>query len=265
MSSPTEPGLYIYAIVPDTVDSASLGTGIDDAALELLAVSGGVAAVVHRHAAGPYDGADADVERWILQHSQVIERLWDQAGTILPMSFNVIVAPGGADGGTADAQLQQWLGEMAEGLSENLAALAGRVELRVEISLDQHAVSVDSPKVVQLKQEMEQRPAGVKRLLQKRLETMERDIAERLAERLYPDYRRRLASLSEDVAENRRSHRPAGYVSVLNIALLVAQQDVQRIGSELTAIQEEQSAADIRFLGPWPPYSFAEGPEQAKV
>lgn len=263
MSSTTEAGLYIYAIVPDSVDGTPLGTGIDDVELELLSVPGGVAAVVHRHTAGPYQGADADVERWILQHSQVIERLWDETGTVLPMSFNVIVAPG--EDATADEQLQQWLGETARGLSENLTALAGRVELRVEISLDQQAVAVDAPEVAQLRQDMEQRPAGVKRLLQKRLDTMEREVAERFAEQLYPDYRRRLAALSEDVAENRRSHRPAGYVSVLTIALLVAQQDVQRIGAELTAIQEEQPAADIRFLGPWPPYSFAEGPEPAEV
>ena len=35
---------------------------------------------------------------------------------------------------------------------------------------------------------------------------------------------------------------------------------MERLGAELARIQAEQPAARIRFLGPWPPYSFAEVP-----
>lgn len=266
MSQPTEaepteagPGLYVYAIVPSTLSAEALGTGINAVPLELVAVAEGLAAVVHEHNAAPFDGADADVERWILEHGNVVERSWETAGTVLPMSFNVIVAAG--DGATAGERLAEWLGESAAALTERLDALKGRVELRVEISLDQHAAAESSTEIAGLREEMQQRPAGVQRLLQKRLDKMEREITDELADRLYPDYRRRLASLSENLVENRRAHRPAGFVSVLTVAVLVGQDDVQKVGLELTSIGEEQPAAQIRFLGPWPPYSFADVPE----
>ncbi|GAB3526947.1 GvpL/GvpF family gas vesicle protein [Arthrobacter monumenti] len=256
---PTGPGLYVYAIVPSTLSPDDLGAGINAAQLKLVAVAEGLAAVVHQHEAEPFDGADADVERWILEHGGVVERCWEAAGTVLPMSFNVIVAAG--DGSTAEQRLAGWLGESARELTERLKALQERVELRIEISLDQHATAEASSEAADLREEMRQRPAGVQRLLQKRLDKTERDIAERLADGLYPEYRRRLAALSEDLTENRRAHRPPGTVSVLSVAVLAHRDDVEKIGLELTSIGDEQPAAQIRFLGPWPPYSFAEVPE----
>lgn len=258
---PAQPGLYTYAIVPSSLSAGAVGTGINAAPVELVAVAEGLAAVVHHHTGAPYDGADADVERWILEHGNVVERAWEAAGTVLPMSFNVIVAAGaGADAGE---RLKEWLAEAAPALTERLNALRNRVELRVEISLDQHKVAEESAEAAELREEMARRPPGVQRLLQKRLDTMERDIADQLADELYPQYRRRLAVLSEDLTENRRAHRPAGYVSVLTVALLVPREQIERVGMELTAITEEQPAADVRFLGPWPPYSFADVPELA--
>lgn len=259
--APAEPGLYTYAIVPSSLPINAIGTGINAAPLELVAVAEGLAAVVHHHAGAPYDGADADVERWILEHGNVVERAWESTGTVLPMSFNVIVAAGG--GVDAGERLKEWLAEAAPALTERLNALRNRVELRVEISLNQHTAAEQSVDVAELRNEMQQRPPGVQRLLQKRLDTMERDIADQLADGLYPQYRRRLAALSEDLTENRRAHRPAGYVSVLTVSLLVPRDQVERVGLELTAITEEQPAADVRFLGPWPPYSFADVPELA--
>lgn len=253
------PGLYVYAVIPGSFPGLALGAGIDDVPLKLVAVGDGPAAVVHEHRQAPYSGADDDVQRWVLEHSNVVERCWEQAGTVLPMSFNVIVAPG--DGIPASDRLAQWLEASGPALAGRLDALRERVELRVEISLDQHLAAGDDPEVAGLREEMQHRPAGVQRLLRKRLDSMERGLAERLADRLYPHYRRRLAVLSEDLAENRQSHQPPESVSVLNIALLVPRHAVRTIGSELTAIAEEEQAAQIRFLGPWPPYSFADVPE----
>jgi hypothetical protein len=177
------------------------------------------------------------------------------------MSFNVIVA---ADGDVpAAARLGRWLDASAPALAARLEALRDRVELRVEISLDQQVAAADDAEASALRQEMRQRPAGVQRLLRKRLDNVERAVAEELADKLYPHYRRRLAALSEDLAENRRAHLPPGSVSVLTVALLVPGRDVGRVGRELTSISEEQDGVQIRFLGPWPPYSFADVPELA--
>ena len=114
-----------------------------------------------------------------------------------------------------------------------------------------------------MRAEMQERPAGVQRLLGKRLEQRERQWAEELTDEVYPEYRRRLAGLVEDLVENRSSRPEPGQVPVLSFAVLVPKEQTEAVGLELAQIQAEQPAVRIRFLGPWPPYSFAELPEVA--
>lgn len=81
-----------------------------------------------------------------------------------PVSFNVIVRPGAETGATARQQLEAWLASAGEQLSSRLEELAGSPELRGEISLDRSAFVEDSSEIKQLKEEMADRPAGVRRL-----------------------------------------------------------------------------------------------------
>lgn len=249
-------GLYVYAIIPPTVDAGSLGPGIDGTPVAVIEAAGGLAAVVHEHGTTPYQGPDSQVERWILQHSEVVERAWDQAGTVLPVSFNVIVSPG--EESSTEDRLRAWLDDEAEEYLTRLQRLQGMAELRVEISLDQSVVSEQLQEIVDLRRETSQRSPGVQRLYRKRLQSREQEISEQLADRLYPDYRRRLAALVQDVAENRRVTRSEGKVLVLSASLLVSRDAIAPIGIELAAIRDERPGVEIRYLGPWPPYSFAD-------
>ena len=249
------PGLYLYAIVPAPASTPALGTGIHDAPLEVV-TSAGLAAIVHDGQVGPLTGDDADVKRWIVQHSEVVERAWALGGTVLPATFNVIVSPGEDE--SAAERLRGWLTDSAATLAARLDALTGLVELRVEIAIDQHAVAGRNPEVAEVRDSLAARPPGVQRLLQKKLDTLERDAADRLANELYPDYRRRLAEHSVDVSENRRAHPRQGYVTVLDLALLAERGAVGSVGSVLAAISSEQPAAEVTFIGPWPPYSFTD-------
>ncbi|MFC7879412.1 GvpL/GvpF family gas vesicle protein [Isoptericola sp. NPDC057391] len=253
-TGPTE-GLYVYAVTRGAPDE--LGAGIDGAPLERVTAHG-LTAVVHRHGATPYSGPDDDVRRWVVEHSDVVDRLWQAAGAVLPMSFNVIVAGTGDE--PAPARLAAWLAEHAERLDGRLDQLAGRGELQVEIGIDQHEAGAGDARLDALRAELESRPPGVRRLLTKRLEQLEREVTDALADELYPDLRRRLATTAEEVTETRRAHPPAGVVPVLAVALLVPLDGVDRVGHELARIRDEQPAARIRFVGPWPPFSFAEVP-----
>ncbi|MFD7310454.1 GvpL/GvpF family gas vesicle protein [Promicromonospora sp. NPDC059942] len=246
--------LYLYGIVPAT--PPDLGTGIDGVALRAVAGPDGVTAVVHEHDGGPYQGADADVRRWAVEHSVVVERVWRIADTVLPASFNVIVAPTAE--ASAGQRLQEWMETHADLLRQRLDALGGRVELHVEISLDRQQAAEGHPDVISAKAELESRPPGVQRLLRKRVDQLEREITEAQADDRHPVYRRRLAAVSEGLDENRRAHLAAGTSLVLSVALLVPADDVRGVGTVLTAIQGEEPAARIRYVGPWPPYSFAD-------
>ncbi|KHL03570.1 GvpL/GvpF family gas vesicle protein [Sinomonas humi] len=260
--------LYVYGIVPagpDTagLDPARLGSGIDGAALELVRAREGIAAVVHRHSEPPYSGSDEAAERRVLEHSEVVERCWAATKAILPMGFNVIVTPG--DGASAEGRLAEWLNRSAPALARRLEALRGLVELRVEISLQEDAAGSGSAEVRELEESLRERPAGVQRLLRRRLESLRRATAEETADRLYPEYRRRLARLSRDLTENVRGHPPEGCVTVLNVAVLADEAGITPIGAELGDIEAEEPGVRVTFLGPWPPFSFADVPDLPSV
>ncbi len=246
--------LYVYAVVRGA--PAEPGVGIDGAPLDVVTVGEGLCAVVHHHTGSPYTGADDDVRRWVVEHSDVVDRLWQRGCTLLPMTFNVIVAGSGEE--SARHRLEAWLTAHSEELLVRLDLLEDRVELRVEIGLDQEEVAREDPSAEAVRAELEGRPPGVQRLLRKRLERIERDLTDALADELYQEYRRRLAGVSQELTENRQARAEPGVVSVLSVSLLVRQEEREVVGHELAAIRDEQPAARIRYLGPWPPYSFAD-------
>src|SRR5206468_3392071 len=123
---------YVYGLVRSRAIPPD-ATGIDAVPLRAVAV-GDVAAVVHDHDGEPYGGSDDEVRRRALEHNAVVERLWHEDRAILPMSFDVIVAPSASE--SAERRLTRWLEEVAELAKARLAATAGRVELRVDIGLD---------------------------------------------------------------------------------------------------------------------------------
>lgn len=250
-------GLYVYALIPaDTLTSDQLPRGIDGATLDLVP-AGGVSAIVHESETQPYQGPDSQVKRWVLEHSQVIDEAWQAVGTVLPMTFNVIVAP---EVESAQERLGSWLSTSAEIIQEHLEKLRDHVELRVEISLDEEAVTASHPEILELQEGLDERPAGVQRLYRKRLEERVRQVAERSADLLYPKYRQELAALAEDMVETTKAGRTPGSVSVLTASLLVHTSNVDDVGIVLANIRDNQPGAEIRYLGPWPPYSFADVP-----
>lgn len=125
-------------------------------------------------------------------------------------------------------------------------------------SLDGNDFMATSAEVQQMKADMAERAPGVRRLLEKRLEKTEKELTDQAADRLYPGTRSRVAAHCLEIAEYRKPSREAGLVPILTASCLVDASNTQALGAELTAIQEEEPAANIRFLGPWPPYSFAD-------
>lgn len=256
----SDSALYVYAVVPASAPNEALEglTGIEGRAVRRIESPGEVAALVHDGDPVPYQGADEDVKRWVVEHSQVVERAWEAWGTVLPVTFNVIVK--GDDTSSAGDRTRAWLEGSAEPLGQRLDALRGRVELRVEIDLDRAEAARSEPEVRALRGEIAEKPQGLRRLLERQLEQVEKEAVERTADRLYPEFRRRIASHAEDLVENRRARPAPGRVPVLSVAVLAPHGAVEGLGSDLARIQAEEPAARIRFLGPWPPYSFAEVP-----
>lgn len=257
MSGPDTTGSrYVYAVAPAAIASTDLGQGIDRRPVETVTADG-LAALVHRHGPEPYTDEDGDVERRVLEHANVVDRAW-RAGPVLPVSFNVIVAPG--DDETADERMRAWLDQHARRIGDRLEALRGHAELHVDISLDARAVAETDAEASAERDALALRSAGVQRLLARRRRHQDKDLADRRADELYPDHRRRLAAVSEDLIERAAPRTDQDAISVLAAAVLVPTDQVSAVGAVLSVIQDEQPAARIRFSGPWPPYSFTEIP-----
>ncbi len=259
--------LYVYALLPDREGAADGVTGLDGRPVRLLSVPGtGVAALVHDAEAAPYQGDDEQVRRWVGEQSRAVTAVWERTGSLLPTTFNVLVAGGGPDADgtgeerTAEQRLTDWVTEQAPRITEQLGSLAGRCELRVEVTLDRTAVS--APDTTGADTGVgNSRSAGMRRLLAKQQENNSRQRAEQLADSLHAGLRRRLLSVAEELRDRGRAHRAPQETDVLSAALLVRGDDIDAVGTVLSELQAEQPAVRIRFLGPWPPYSFAEIPE----
>ncbi|WP_171905282.1 GvpL/GvpF family gas vesicle protein, partial [Cellulosimicrobium cellulans] len=146
----TEPGLYLYLVAAGT--PGTLGTGVDGAPLSLVTGPTGLSAVVHEHTAGPFEGPDDVVRRRVLEHSDVVDRIWQAGSTVLPASFNVIVAP--APGAPARERLVRWLTDRDAELSARVGALRGRVELRVGVGLALDVVAGEHPDLADVPAEL---------------------------------------------------------------------------------------------------------------
>jgi len=254
----SDTALYVYALLPDAPGEPAEGvTGLDGRPLRLLRAPGtGLAALVHDGPPEPFEGADEKVRRWVVEQDRAVVAAWERTGAVLPMTFNVLVAPG--EDATADERLRAWLAGRSEELAARLEELAGRAELRVELTVDREAATGDDERARALEAEMEGRSPGLRRMLVKRLENLRKEASERLADTLHADVRRRLAAVVEDIRDRTRAVRDPREAEVLSAALLVPAGEIETVGAVLADVQDSHPAVRVRFLGPWPPYSFTE-------
>jgi hypothetical protein len=250
----TSSALYVYAVIPDIGRRDWAAIGLDGADVRAEG-DGALAALVHDVPDGrPYAGSDEQVRAWVLQHSRVVELAWDAAGTVLPVSFDVLVR--GGDDMPAERRLREWLRDARDQLTAGLDRLRDRVELKVEIGFPGKAQGQPST--------LSDRPpaGGLQRLQQKRRELEREQVLGKRADDLYRVVRRELASRAEDLVEHPRS-RPEGLKPVFSGSLLVRRDQMEDVGRELARLQAREPDLVIKYLGPWPPYSFADAAMQS--
>ncbi|SDC67054.1 GvpL/GvpF family gas vesicle protein [Streptomyces prasinopilosus] len=268
--------LYVYALLPDRPDAADGVTGIDGRPLRLVRVPGtSVAALVHDAAPTPLEGGDDQVRRWVEEQSRAVDTVWERTGSVLPMTFNVLVAaepsPGDGDaagpaaGRSAEQRLVEWVTEQAADIGGQLENLAGRCELRVDITVDRTAATAGGAGEDAPEGGPDGLSPGMRRLMAKQREHRARATAGQLADTLHAETRQRLLAVAEDYRDRGPTHRVAGETDVLCAALLVRREDIDAVGTVLTELRARQPAVRVRFLGPWPPYSFIDTAHRARA
>ncbi len=254
-------GRYLYCLVRTPTDCSLefSTTGIEDEPVSVTSV-GELGAVVHA-CESLYDTDDPQtIQQWLLSHQRVVEEAGEVFGTPIPFQFDTVLTGG-------DEMLRQWLTAEADRLTTELAGLADLWEYRIEITHheDAHAeVAADDKKLISLQAQIDEAASGTAYLLEQQYD---RQLAERLRERRTQQARAVADRIAPHVSalESLGSRRSAADGLEIGddepdpfarFAVLATDAGADELGEQLEAIAADPGV-EVRFTGPWPPYTFA--------
>ncbi len=244
---------YVYCVLPGEVGDWTLH-GLNERPVRAICAAG-LTALTHDCPAAPYVGDDERVKAWVLAHGDVVDAAWQRMGTVLPMSFDRIILPDAGVG--ADEQVARWLTTERDGFCATLERLRGKVELGVQLLWDPRViadvVARDDAEIQTLMGEVAGQSKGAAYFSQQRIE---RVLRQALAARAEEDYRtcfRQITALFPEACVNELKKLPKRQM-ILNLSLLAPKERVPELGVVLAGFQGE--GVEVRFTGPWPPYSF---------
>ncbi|ADB61245.1 Gas vesicle synthesis GvpLGvpF [Haloterrigena turkmenica DSM 5511] len=257
-------GRYLYCIVRADEGATFEATGVDGEPVS-IAVADGIGAVVHE-TDGIYDSADlAQVRRWLVRHQTVVDEAAQEFGTPIPFQFDTILRGG-------DEGVREWLREESDTLDRALSGLAGHWEYRVEVveidPIDDEALIERDDRLQELADQIDDSGSGTSFLLEKKLEqrltelraarreSITADLQDRLADaarEVHSLERSPTASLSDDIADGADERDGE---TLCRLTLLAHEDEEEAIGSILDDVAENDGF-EVRFTGPWPPYTFA--------
>jgi hypothetical protein len=217
--------IHLYGLVQD-LDELPARTGVDGAVLERRRIAG-LDLVVSQSA-----GELSEVtEEALLTHAGVVEELMARSRAVLPARFGLAF--------TSEQNLEDAVETKAPLLAQGLTRVRGCVEFGLRVVGGEP------------RREPSTGLSGGEYMRARLAEATERD---RLSEELH----RPLARLS------RTSARFGGASGdLLHAAYLVPVENVGAFRDQLSRLEAAHSRLTMVCTGPWPPYSFAEGPEVA--
>lgn len=239
---------YVYCITQGKMGDVNL-TGIDGEKVCTITVDG-ITVLVHNCTQEPYQGEDDEVKEWILQHNQVVEKVWLQQGTVIPMTFDVIVKGKGEM--SASENIYSWVIENKRIIKGELEELMGKSEYSVKIIINNKFNLLDS-KAFSIEKNGELK--GLSYLQQKKLRRNARGIFIKKLAKLQEQYKEKISELVSQVVENRNKKLNDGEQEILNLSLLATEKEAKKLGILLDEINNIDNVR-VRYTGPWPPYSF---------
>ncbi|WP_266077534.1 gas vesicle protein GvpL [Haladaptatus caseinilyticus] len=254
-----EEGRYLYCVVDadatsETGEPFSMA-GIDDETVSVVAENG-IGAVV-QSCESPYDTDDLELVRdWLLTHQEVVDAAGETFGTPLPFRFDTILKGD-------DDRVRTWLTDQRETLETHLADFAGHWEYRVGVAWDGELVREElessDDELADLRDRIDEASEGTAFLLEKQYDSRIRDLRQARKESLTSRLRENLEPLVReiDVLDSHQNVLGEGSSDeVVQVAFLAHEEREADIGTVLDDIAAEPGI-EVRFTGPWPPYSFA--------
>jgi Gas vesicle synthesis protein GvpL/GvpF len=242
--------VYLYGIAraADKVDVQAPGVGTEKEGVRRV-VHGELAALVSDVEAGPLVAA-----RGLRSHWRVLEEAASQA-TVLPVRFGTVME-------NENAVVERFLAPRHDHLVAQLSGLSGKVQLSVKAFYDEErlmrGVVQGSPAVAQLRQRVRSRPKAATYYDRIELGELVAGEVERARERDSALVFDRLEPLA--VAALREP--PGTPDAAVNAAFLVERSRVDEFSEAVAKLADEvEDRMRLRYVGPLPPYSFAEEQE----
>ena len=245
-ATPQATRLYVYGVIPAADARGWPGTdGIDGPSATVRTVEGGeLAALVSALPPDRIPGRRDDLEA----HRRVLS-LANERGTTIPMRFGIVM-----DG--EDLVREELLARHAPEFTDLLRKLDGHVQMTVRAYYAEEALLRE---VLESEPEIVRRSAAIQGLPESRQERIElgRLVAERVTARREQDAQVLLDRLSSFAAEV-RVDPPGSERVALNAHLLVRRDRRSALDVAVAVLAALQSHLALRYIGPLPPYSFAD-------
>lgn len=253
-------GRYLYCLV-DTADAEHeptlSATGVDDEPVHVVE-EGSVGAVVH-DCEGIYDTDDPETMRdWVLAHQRVVDAADETFGTPLPIRFDTVLEGG-------DEGVRKWLSDRHDEVRAALGRFAGTKEYRIHLVWDDSGflerVDEADDRLGELDADIQAADEGEAFLLEKERENRLRELKEShreelataLTEAVDPHVEDRIEQ--DEVPSSLQPETDRGDV-VARLAVLAREANEDELGDALDEVVEREGV-EIKFTGPWPPYTFA--------
>lgn len=237
--------VYVYGVGAAGEASALSVRGVEDGEIRTVEHAGLVALV------SPVSGGPLTAAREVRSHWRVLEEA-SAAATLLPVRFGTVLEG-------EQAVRERLLGPNAERLEQLLRELAGHVQLAVRAEYDEKLLMRDvvrgSPAVGELRERIRTLPDEAGYYERIRLGEL---VAGEVARRRSEDTGIAI-ELLEPVVAALKEEELRHPNSAFNLALLVRRDAQEVVGREVARLGERLGdRVALRFVGPLPPYSFAD-------
>jgi hypothetical protein len=242
--------VYVYGVAPAAGDVDVEAPGVE-------ATKKGVRRIVHGELAAlvsDVEGRPLVAARGLRAHWRVLEDAIAKA-TVLPVRFGTVMENDGA-------VIDLFLAPRHDRLVALLAELSGKVQLSVKAFYDEErlmrGVVEESPAVAKLRERVRQRPKAATYYDRIQLGELVAGEVEQARERDSATVLGRL----EPLAVAARREPPGTPDAAVNVAFLVERSRVDEFSEAVARLADEvQDRMRVRYIGPLPPYSFAEEQE----
>lgn len=246
-----EEGRYVYCVANKSKTIKFGKIGIENNNIYTIHHKD-LCAVVHKCKSQAYISDDEEkVKDWIKSHQNVIDSASQKLGTVIPLTFDVIVKGSNKD-------IVEWLKKDYEQLENILKKIKNKQEFGVQIFWDEkkigEKIAETNQEIQNLRRAIEKVSEGEAYFYKNTIETILKNEIEKNADEYFKKFYNIIKEYVDELKID-KIKKEKDKQMLMNLSCLVHKNKVKKLGAELEKINRYDEFS-VKFTGPWPPYSF---------